>query len=52
MYFYLLGLIQEYSVIINLYNGDLISNFDQNLEYALVDLIILILYILYVSNSQ
>ena len=42
MIIYLLGIVQEYLVIINAYNGDLIPYIDENLEYALVDFIILI----------
>ena len=42
MIIYLLGIIQEYLVIINAYNGDLIPYIDENLEYALLDFIILI----------
>ena len=42
MIIYLLGIVQEYLVIINAYNGDLIPYIDENLEYALVDFIILV----------
>ena len=42
MIIYLLGIVQEYLVIINAYNGDIIPYIDENLEYALVDFIILI----------
>lgn len=50
MYFYLIGLIQEYCVIINLYNGDLINNLNEDLEYSLPDLLILIFMIYYHKN--
>tara|TARA_B100000035_G_C20883570_1_gene501662 strand:- start:265 stop:642 length:378 start_codon:yes stop_codon:yes gene_type:complete len=41
MIIYLLGIIQEYLVIINVYNGDLIPFLNENFEYAFIDLIIL-----------
>ena len=34
MIFYLLGIIQEFCVIINLYNGNLIPNFNEDIEYS------------------
>ena len=52
MYFYLLGIIQEFLVIINLYNGDLHTHFlkeilNEDIEYSIVDVIILILLFFY-----
>ena len=43
MYFYWLGLIQEFAVIINLYNGDLLYFINEDIEYSIIDIIILFL---------
>lgn len=43
MIWYLLGVIQEYCVIINLYNGDLIAFLPEDIEYSLVDIIVFII---------
>lgn len=42
MWFYLLGLIHEYLVIINAYNADLIKSIPEDFQYAFPDLIILL----------
>jgi hypothetical protein len=46
MWIYILGIIQEYLVIINAYNGDIIPNIPNELQYCIPDSIILI-YMLY-----
>ena len=50
MIFYLLGIIQEYCVIINLYNGDLLPFLDEILEYSSIDILILLLMIIYIKR--
>ena len=47
MYIYLLGIIQEICVIINLYNGNLIPNFSEDIEYSIVDLLIILWMIIF-----
>ena len=42
MLIYLLGILQEYLVILNIYNGDLINFIPTDIEYSLVDFFILI----------
>ena len=51
MIWYLLGVIQEYCVIINLYNGDLIAFLPEDIEYSLVDITILITRLLYFKRN-
>tara|TARA_B100000674_G_scaffold241735_1_gene198843 strand:- start:878 stop:1270 length:393 start_codon:yes stop_codon:yes gene_type:complete len=46
MWIYLLGIIQEYLVIINVYNGNLIPFLSEYIEYSLVDLIFIVAFIL------
>tara|TARA_Y100001970_G_scaffold151548_1_gene185625 strand:- start:1500 stop:1889 length:390 start_codon:yes stop_codon:yes gene_type:complete len=52
MWFYLLGIFQEYLVIINAYNGDLIPYFPEILEYCLVDLVMLILMFITIKKHD
>lgn len=52
MYFYLLGIVQEFSVIINLYNGDLLPFITSDIEYSLVDIIILLSMLLFVKFKK
>ena len=37
MWIYILGIIQEYLVIINVYNGDIIPNIPNELQYCIPD---------------
>ena len=46
MWIYILGIIQEYLVIINAYNGDIIPYIPNEFQFCIPDLIILI-YMLY-----
>ena len=52
MWFYLLGIFQEYLVIINAYNGDLIPYFPEILEYCFVDLVMLILMFITIKKHD
>ena len=52
MLIYLLGVFQEYCVIINLYNGDLIPFISEDIEYSLVDILILVTRILYFKRNR
>lgn len=49
MWIYLLGIMQEYLVILNIYNGDLISFISPDIEYSIIDLLTL-LYLFYNYN--
>jgi hypothetical protein len=49
MWIYLLGIIQEYLVILNIYNGDLIFFISTDIEYSIIDLLTLI-YLFYNYN--
>jgi len=49
MWIYLLGIMQEYLVILNIYNGDLISFISSDIEYSIIDLLTLI-YLFYNYN--
>lgn len=42
MWLYILGILQEYLVIINAYNGDIIPNIPNEIQYCIPDSIILI----------
>ena len=50
MYIYLLGILHEYLIIINAYNGDLIPSIPIDLIYSIPDIIILIY--LFVHNVK
>ena len=47
MWIYLLGIIQEYFVILNVYNADLIPDISSEFQYCIPDLIILIYLFFY-----
>ena len=52
MLIYLLGIIQEYAVIINLYNGDLIPHITEDVEYSIIDIIILLTRMLFLKRKK
>jgi len=50
MWIYLLGILQEYLVIINMYNGDVLPNIPTEFQYCIPDLIILIYLLIFYKN--
>ena len=50
--YYLLPIFLEYLVIINAYNGDLIPNFNEDFEYALMDIFVFIFLIMYREKDK
>ncbi len=52
MWIYLLGIIQEYLVIINFYNGDILPKIDNEIQYCIPDLFILAYITYYYKKYQ
>lgn len=51
MLIYLLGIIQQYLVILNIYNGNLFSFIPDDIEYSIIDFITLI-FLCYYYNKK